>query len=69
MEIRNKARLTCCIIDILEYDLNNLKNDSNECNPDELLLTLQDAKETLQNISDLISEIEYIVYMNNAQLG
>lgn len=62
-EIRNKARLTYCLVDILEYDIENLKNDTNECNPDDLIITLQEAKETLQNITDLITEIEYVLYL------
>ena len=62
-EIRNKARLTYCLVDILEYDIENLKHDTDECDPSVLTDTLLGAKETLQNITDLITEIEYAIYL------
>lgn len=63
-EIRNKARLACCLADILEYDTENLKNDSNECNPDQLYKTIQETKETIQNLVDMVTEIEYALYLD-----
>ena len=63
-EIQNKARLIYCLVNILEYDSENLKNDTNECRPEDLARTLQEAKETVQNITDLLVEIEYILYLD-----
>lgn len=62
-EIQNKTRLAYCLVDILEYDVDNLKNDAHECNPDELMETLQGTKATMQNIIDIVTEIEYILYL------
>lgn len=62
--IRDKARLAYCLVDILEYDMENLKAGSNECRPEELERTLEDTKVTLQNLTDLIVEIEYILYLD-----
>lgn len=62
-EIQNKTRLAHCLVDILEYDIDNLKNDANECNPDELMETLQETKATMQNVIDIVTEIEYILYL------
>lgn len=62
-EIRNKARLAYCLVDILEYDICNIKNDTNECNIDVLDRTVQETKTTLQNLVDIITELEYILYL------
>lgn len=62
-EIQNKTRLAHCLVDILEYDIDNLKNDAHECNPDELMETLQETKATMPNIIDIVTEIEYILYL------
>lgn len=67
-EIRNKARLIYCLVEVLEYDAENLKNDTNECKPEDLARTLQESKETIQNITDLLIEIEYILYLDNSRL-
>lgn len=64
-EIQNKTRLAHCLADILEYDIDNLKNDAHECNPDELTKTLQETKETMQNLIDIVTEIEYVIYLEN----
>lgn len=64
-EIQNKTRLAHCLVDILEYDIDNLKNDAHECNPDELTKTLQETKETMQNLIDIVTEIEYVIYLEN----
>lgn len=53
-----------CLVDILEYDVDNLKNDTNECKSEELLETLTEVKETLQNITDIIVEMEYALYLD-----
>lgn len=63
-EIRNKARLVFCLVDILEYDAYNLRNDTNECDPDKLSRTLRDMRDTLQNLTDLVVEMEYVLYLN-----
>lgn len=67
-EIRNKVRLVCCLVEVLEYDAANLKNDTNEYRPDDLAKTLQDTKEIIQNITDLLTEIEYILYLDSSRL-
>ena len=63
-ELQKKARLDYCVVDILEYDVDNLKNDTNECKSEELLETLTEVKETLQNITDIIVEMEYALYLD-----
>lgn len=62
-EIRNKARLAYCLIDVLEYNIFDVKNKSNECDINILDKTIQEAKTTLQNIVDIIVELEYILYL------
>lgn len=63
-EIQNKTRLAHCLVDILEYDIDNLKNDAHECDPDELMETLQETKATMQNLIDITTEIEYALYLD-----
>lgn len=63
-DIRNKARLICGLTNILQYDSENLLNDTNEFNTDRVIETVQDTKETVQNIVDIIAEIEYLLYLN-----
>ena len=62
-EIRNKTRLAYCLVDILEYDIDNLKNEAHDCDPDILMETVQETKTTLQNIVDIMTELEYILYL------
>lgn len=62
-EIQNKTRLAHCLVDILEYDIDNLKNDAHECKHDELMETLQETKATMQNLIDIVTEIEYVLYL------
>lgn len=63
-EIQNKTRLAYCLVDILKYDIDNLKNDTNECIQEELMETLQETKATMQNLIDILTEIEYILYLD-----
>lgn len=63
-DIRNKSRLTAGLVNILKYDVNNLIMDANECDLNSLFRTMEDVKETTQNIIDVLAEIEYILYLN-----
>lgn len=63
-KIRNKARLTCGLADILKYDVGNLMSDTNDFDVDRMMDTVQETKETLQNLVDVIVEIEYLLYLN-----
>lgn len=63
-DIRNKARLTAGLVNILKYDVNNLVMDTNECDLNSLFRTMEDVKETTQNVIDVLAEIEYILYLN-----
>lgn len=63
-EIQNKTRLAHCLVDVLKYDIDNLKNDTNECIQEELMDTLQETKATMQNLIDILTEIEYILYLD-----
>ena len=62
-DIRAKAKLAYGLLNVLEYDLDNLRTDVNECNVDDLRKTLQDTTRTLDNLIDVIGEIEYIVFL------
>ena len=63
-ELRNKTRLTCGLVNILKYDIDNLVSEADEGDLEELVRTMQDAKETLQNIADIVAEIEYLLYLS-----
>ena len=62
-EIRSKARIAHGLADVLKYDTGNIVSDANECYMDVLINTVLDTKETLQNLADVITEIEYLLYL------
>lgn len=62
-EIRSKARIAHGLADVLRYDTGNIVSDANECHADILIGTVFDTKETLQNLVDIITEIEYLLYL------
>lgn len=62
-DIRTKAKLTYGLLNILKYDIDNLRIDVNSCDMESLRRTLQDTNRTLENMMDVIGEIEYIVFL------
>lgn len=63
-EIRNKSRLITGLTNILQYDAENLSTDSNTFDSEQILITIQDMRDTLQNLMDVIAEIEYRLYLD-----
>lgn len=63
-DILGKARLIHGLLNILEYDINNIKNDVLIGETSNLSRTIQDANTTLDNLIDVIAEMEYILYLN-----
>lgn len=62
-EIRSKAKLAYGLLNILKYDIDNLRIDVNECDVDSLTRTIQDTTKTLENLIEVISEIEYVLFV------
>lgn len=62
-ELQNKARLACGLADILKYDSENLVTELNELYEDYFVDAIRDTKETMQNFVDVITEMEYLLYM------
>lgn len=62
-DIRAKAKLAYGLLNILKYDIDNLRIDVNSCDENSLRKTLQDTNRTLENLIDVIGEIEYIVFL------
>lgn len=62
-ELQNKARLACGLADILKYDSENLVAELNELYEDYFIDAIRDTKETMQNFVDVITEMEYLLYM------
>lgn len=62
-DIQAKAKLAYGLLNVLEYDIDNLRIDVNECDVNSLRKTLQDTTRTLDNLIDVIGEIEYIVFL------
>lgn len=62
-ELQNKARLACGLADILKYDAENLATELNELYEDYFVDAIRDTKETMQNFVDVITEMEYLLYM------
>lgn len=62
-ELQNKARLACGLADILKYDAENLVMELNELYEDYFIEAIRDTKETMQNFVDVITEMEYLLYL------
>jgi hypothetical protein len=65
--IRAKARLIYGLLNVLEYDIDNLRSDVNTCEVASLMKTIQDTNMTLENLIDIVAEIEYLLYLHNAE--
>ena len=65
--IRAKAKLTYGLLNILKYDIDNLRVDVKDCDLESLRRTLEDTNRTLENLTDVISEIEYVVFLHNTK--
>lgn len=63
-DILGKARLIYGLLNILEYDIDNIKNDVLISETSNLSRTIQDANTTLDNLIDVIAEMEYVLYLN-----
>lgn len=63
-EVLGKARLIHGLLNILEYDINNIKNDVLVGETSNLSRTIQDTNTSLDNLIDVIAEMEYILYLN-----
>lgn len=68
-DIRAKAKLAYGLLNVLKYDIDNLRIDVNDCNVDALRKTLEDTNRTLENMIDVISEIEYIVFLHSTDFA
>lgn len=65
--IRSKARLIYGLLNVLKYDVDNLRMDVHTCEVANLMKTIQDTNMTLENLIDIIAEIEYLVYLHNSE--
>lgn len=65
--IRSNTRLFRGLLNVLEYDIDNLKTDLNNGEVTSLIRTIQDTNETLQNLIDVMAEIEYTLYLSGLE--
>ena len=73
--MNNKVRSSICsntrlfrgLLNVLEYDIDNLKTDLNNGEVTSLIRTIQDTNETLQNLIDVMAEIEYTLYLSSLE--
>lgn len=63
-DILGKARLIHGLLNILEYDIDSIKNDVLIGETSNLNRTIQDTNVTLDNLIDIIAEMEYVLYLN-----
>lgn len=63
-DILGKARLIHGLLNILEYDIDSIKNDVLIGETSNLNRTIQDTNVTLDNLIDVIAEMEYVLYLN-----
>lgn len=63
-KIRDKARLVYGLLHILKDDIDILRIDANNGDVDKLIISVQDARETLQKLLDDVVEMEYHLYLS-----
>lgn len=63
-DILGKIKLVNGLMSIMEYDVNNIKNDILSGEVSNLGSVIEDTNTTLDNLIDVIAEIEYILYLN-----
>lgn len=63
-DILGKIKLVHGLMSIMEYDIDNIKNDVLIGETSNLATTIEDANTTLDNLIDVVAEIEYILYSN-----
>lgn len=65
--IRSKARLIYGLLNVLEYDVDNLRLDVHTCEIANLMRTIRDTNTTLENLIDIVAEIEYLLYLYDSE--
>lgn len=65
--IRSKTRLAYGLVNVLNFDIDNLRKDIYECDPITMSISLSEINETLEHIRDTIAEIEYVLYLHNTK--
>lgn len=63
-DILGKARLMRGLLNILEYDAENIKNDVLANDKDGIQRTIKDANTTLDNLIDVMAELECCLYLS-----
>lgn len=58
-----KARLTYGLIHVLRYNVDCLRIDVVEFDPDNIMRTIKEVNETLDKITDTVAQLEYLLYM------
>ena len=66
-KIIEKARLSYGLTHILRDCVDDLRIHANSCELDKLDEAVDDTKETLQKLTDIVTELEYILYLYNSR--
>lgn len=64
-KITERARLTYGLMHILKDCVDDLRMYANPCDLEKLDEVIDDTKETLQKLTDVVAELEYILYLEN----
>lgn len=65
MKMRKQARLSRGILNLLRDDLEMICTDTDSYNLIALDLSINEAKDTIQRLTDSIAELEYSLYLIN----
>lgn len=60
-QLRDKARYTYGLLNVLKCDIDILRKDASDCNLDKLRESIREADRTLQKLLLVVGEIEYIL--------
>lgn len=66
-DIRKKARLAYGLIHVLKYDIDIFRSDLYDFDLESMHKSIEDINRSLSNIASIMSEIDYILYLNDLE--
>ena len=66
-QLKDKARYTYGLLNVLKCDIDILRKDAADCNLDKLRESIREADRTLQKLMLVVGEIEYILKLDKTE--
>lgn len=66
-QLMDRTRYTAGLINVLQSDVDFLKQDTSECNVTKIMETIREVEKTIQKLHLVVSEMEYILKLEKAE--